>query len=523
MVRRPPLRSDRGADEAADGDDERVGRLTTFTDAGVGSSPIPLIPWTLLVARRRMARRAQRHDRFATIAMTVVLVAMFMVNLTVTAVTVAVPRIADDFGAAQSTVVWAVTGPLLVSAVLGPSFGKAGDQYGHRVVFLGGLVVNAIFTILIAASWGAGSFVTFRILAAIGSAAIGPSALAFINRLFDSRDRTSALGWWSFVGAGSPVIGVVAGGFVIEAVGWRWVFIVQAPLVVIAIVLAAVILPETDRRPSARFDVAGAVTLAIGVGSLLLAVTFAGTNGFSAAVFALFALATAALVVFIVVEGRIDEPLIPAHYWTMRGFVVPTAVLALLFAAYMGSFVLAPLMLQSSAFGYTAAATSWVIISRPLMFSITGPITGRLAPRLGERPLAAFGGLCVVASMFMLSRYEPSQTLIPMSIALGLAGVGMGSAAPVLTATVANSVADEDLGVAGAAQQMLQQVGLVVGIQALQALQTSLQGGEAASVDSVVSSYHTTFIVATVVAGLGCVMTIFLRTTTRDESVTPRW
>ncbi len=150
-----------------------------------------------------------------------------------------------------------------------------------------------------------------------------------------------------------------------------------------------------------------------------------------------------------------------------------------------------------------------MIISRPLMFSITGPLTGALAPRLGERLLAGFGGICVVCSMLMLSIYSPENSLLPMAVALGLAGVGMGSAAPVLTATVANSVADEDLGVAGASQQMLQQVGLVIGIQALQALQTSLD--VPGSVDAAVRSYHLTFAAAAVVAAAGCFLALFLR------------
>ena len=111
----------------------------------------------LVKRRRRFAERAQARDGFSSIALAVVLTAMFMVNLSVTAIAVAVPKIAGEFDVAQSTIVWAVTGPILVSAVLGPTFGKLGDQRGHRLVFLFGLLVNAFFTVLIAASWSAGS------------------------------------------------------------------------------------------------------------------------------------------------------------------------------------------------------------------------------------------------------------------------------------------------------------------------------------------------------------------------------
>lgn len=531
MSRRPPLPPSRGDDQGSEGNENRLSPLARF---GSGNFPIPILPVGLVATRRRVATRAQARDGFASIALAVVLTAMFTVNLSVTAIAVAVPKIAGEFEAAQSTIVWAVTGPILVAAVLGPTFGKLGDQRGHRLVFLLGLVVNAFFTVLIAVSWSAGSFVVFRLLAAVGAAAIGPAALAFINRLFAPDDRAVALGWWSFVGAGSPVIGVVAGGFIIDQIDWRWVFIGQAPLVFLAALLAGFILPETSTQENAAFDVPGAATLGVGVGSLLIAVTFAADGPFAPVVIGFTALGAAAIALFIRIERRSDQPLIPPQYWRLPGFVVPTVTLSLLFAAYMGSFVLAPLMLQSVAFGATAAVTSRVIIARPLMFSLMGPVTGRLVGRLGERRLAVFGGCSIVASMLLLALSGDGTSLMVVALALGLAGLGMGAAAPILTATVANSVDDADLGVAGAAQQMLQQVGLVVGVQILQSIQASVEGDaldgvdletvEAETIgteafDAVVSSYQTAFFVATGIAVAGVLVSLTLPKRSQSSAV----
>lgn len=526
MARRPLL-------PPSDEHDSNRPRLSPLARFGSGNFPVPILPVGLVKRRRRFAERAQARDGFSSIALAVVLTAMFMVNLSVTAIAVAVPKIAGEFDVAQSTIVWAVTGPILVSAVLGPTFGKLGDQRGHRLVFLFGLLVNAFFTVLIAASWSAGSFVVFRLLAAVGGAAIGPSALAFINRLFVPEDRAIALGWWSFVGAGSPVIGVVAGGLIIDKIDWRWVFIGQAPLVFFAAVLAGFILPETTRQKAASFDLPGAATLGVGVGGLLVAVTLAADGPFEPVVLGFAVLGAGALAVFARIERTSAHPLIPPHYWTMRGFVVPTLTLALLFAAYMGSFVLAPLMLQSVAFGATAAATSRVIIARPLMFSLMGPVTGRLVERLGERFLTVCGGISIVMSMLLLSLAGPGTSLGMVAFALGLAGLGMGAAAPILTATVANSVRDEDLGVAGAAQQMLQQVGLVVGVQILQAVQANIEGDALEGVDldekpvvissgafdQVVSSYQVAFLVAAGIAVLGVLVSLALPKRTQPSAV----
>lgn len=485
--------------------EERPLRLSDFTRLGTGALPVPIVPWSLIRQRRRqLAGRAQKHDKFKTIALMIVLSGMFMVNLSVTLIAVAVPTIADEFNAADSTIVWAVTGPILAAAVFGPTFGKLGDQGGHRRMLIGGLAVNAFFTLAVAASWGAIPFVALRVLGAIGGAALGPSALAFLNNIYSPEERAGALGWWSFVGAGSPVLGVVLGAFAIDTIGWRWVFVIQAPLVLLAMALVALLLPDTRKQADVSFDYPGAATLGAGMGLLLLGVTFAGGEASAFTVGSFFVGAALSLALFAVIESKSPAPLLPPRYWTTRGFIFPTLTMALMFAAYMGSFVLTPLMLQSTAFGYTAARTGLVTIARPAMFSLTGPSAGWFSERFGQKSLAMAGAGFVALSMALLSRFTPDQTIWYVAVALGIAGVGAGMVSPALTAAVANSVEDEDLGVAGAAQQMLQQVGLVVGIQALQAVQA------AAEPNGEIASYQTAFTVATVIAIAGLATASFV-------------
>jgi MFS family permease len=485
---------------------DRADRLTDFVEGSPGVFPVSIVPWPLLMARRRVARRAQAHDRFTTVATAVLLGALFMVNLSVTLISVAIPRIAGEFDAPVGTLVWAVTGPILAAAVLGPSFGKAGDLFGHRLVFLLGMGASAAFTACIALSTGPIGFVGTRILAAAGGAAAGPAALAFINRLHAPADRAGALGWWSFVMAGSPVVGVVAGGPIVDTIGWRWVFVVQAPLVLAATVVAALILPETTRAARVRFDAPGALTLALAVGAVMLGITMGPQRGWTdPVVLALCALGVVSSGAFGAVEARSPAPLLPPAYWRTRNFVAPTLTLALVNVAYMGSFVLAPIMLQSAAFGYTAAHTSRVIIARPLAFAVVGPLAGWLAGRLGERVLATAGAASIVVSMLAFTAIRPGTSAWVVALALALAGLGMGVAAPALTATVANAVDPGDLGVAGAAQQMLQQVGLVIGIQGLQAVQASLEPA------GLVASYHGAFAVAAAVAAAGVVAALAVR------------
>src|SRR5690606_6255259 len=171
------------------------------------------------------------------------------VSSTITILAVSIPTIADDFGASETTLTWLITGPVLAFAVLGPSVGKLGDLWGYRRIFLLGLGGSTVFAALTAASWDGGSLLGCRglpaVLAAGVGAATGPASMAMINRSFPPERRVQAMGYWSLVMAGGPVLGVVIGGPLVEAFSWRMIFVLQVPLMLVALAVAAAVLPDT--------------------------------------------------------------------------------------------------------------------------------------------------------------------------------------------------------------------------------------------------------------------------------------
>src|SRR3546814_4198723 len=167
---------------------------------------------------------AKQSPRYPWLVLTTVLLGLLSVGFTITILSVSIPRIADDLGSNESTLTWLVTGPLLAFAVFGPSAGKLGDLKGHRRVYAWSMAAVIVFAGLTAVAWDAPSLLAFRILGAATGAAVGPASLALINRLFPKERRAQAMGYWSMVGAGGPVVGVVAGGPIVEAFGWRWIF-----------------------------------------------------------------------------------------------------------------------------------------------------------------------------------------------------------------------------------------------------------------------------------------------------------
>ncbi|MGQ0831437.1 MAG: MFS transporter, partial [Microthrixaceae bacterium] len=478
-------------------------------EAAVGPGP------TLF--RARWPARVGSNPSYPWLVLSVALFGLFSVGFTITILSVSIPRIAGDLGSDTSTVTWVVTGPLLAFAVVGPAMGKLGDLYGHRRIYGFSMLCVAFFAALTAAAWSAGALIAFRVLGAATGAAVGPASIAIINRLFPPERRVQAMGYWSMVGAGGPVIGVVAGGPIVETFGWRWIFVAQVPLTLIGLLLALLVLPETTRRERASFDYVGALVLALGATSLLFAINRGPLWGWSSPlIVAGFAIAPIALAGFVLVERRVLNPLLPLSYLRQRNFTFAIATQCFTNFAYMGGFVITPIFLES-VFGYPETRVGGLMIARPLAFAIAGPLAGYVAVRIGERTSAIVGSACVVASMGALSAVAPGTSDLMIVAALALSGIGLGCSSPALSASIANAVDEGDLGVAGAFQQMMTQLGVVIGIQVMQTVSVVRVASSGA-----VGAYGEAYLVGGFVALLGLITSTFVRSSQRRVEGAPQ-
>lgn len=488
------------------GDETRPSSPRTLNVDSAGVDEVGVVPWPILL-RRWLGERVPVDRHWAMLM--VVLSALFTVGFTITILVVSLESIADEFGSSVQTVAWSITGPMLAFGVVGPAYGKAGDLWGHKRVFVLGLLGAGIFAALTAVAWSAASMIAFRILSATSGAATGPATMAYINRLFAPDERVRPLGYWSFVNAVAPVLGVVAGAPLVEAFGWRVIFAVQAPLCVLGVLIAVWFLPDTDRTPGVRFDVAGSVTLGLGATMILAGVNQGPNWGWSSSrVLALLAGGAAVLVAFVQVERRTTDPLLPLHWVRTRNIALPVASQALSNFAYMGGFLMAP-RIMSDVLDYDNGRISLVVITRPLTFALVAPLASLVTIRIGERATGVFGALCVTGSMLTFGLVDPFTSLAVVMLALGLSGAGIGVASPALTSLVANAVDERDLGVAGAMQQLMNQIGAVLGSVVLVTVQSATESG------GVTSSYHQAFRVAAGVALVSAVLAFFLRSTPR--------
>lgn len=436
-----------------------------------GGDEVIMVPWSLML-QRRVAGRVERSPRKAWIILAASLLGVFTASFTITVLTVSLGDIAGDLNSTKSILTWAVTGPSLAMAVLGPIGGKLSDRHGARRVYLISIIGVAVFSAAAVIAWNAPALIAARLLGASLGAAAGPAALSMINRSFPPERRAQALGYWSLVGAGAPVIGVVIGGPLVDSFGWRWIFILQTPIAIAAVVIGFLVLPRSgpgDRHP---FDIAGSALLAFGVGLVLVALNRGPEMGWThPLVLGGFITGPLLLVWFARVESRTAHPLLPMRYFRRRNFTFPMINQFFANFTYMGGFILTPLLMQD-VLGYSTTKTGLVSIARPIAFSICGPIAGYLVIKFGERTIGMFGSIVLVASMLGLAMVTATTGMWWIEGALVLSGIGMGASAPAMIASIANSVDKRDLGVASAASQTVSQIGVVAGMQILLTVQS---------------------------------------------------
>ena len=519
---------------------------------------------------RRVTDRAVRSPRYQWWALVALLAGLLSLNITFTVFVVALPTVKADFNTNFSVLAWASTGPLLAFGVAAPFFGKAGDLFGHRRLYQFGLLGAMVSAILTATAPDVGMLLFARALDGVQGAATGTASMAIILELFSRQDRVKALGWWSLVGAGGPVLGVTLGSPVIQFFGWRTLFWGQLVLLVIASIVVALLLPS-DRRMRARhgarattegigevdvatdgdgevaaarsrrrwgrervrhpgvwdgMDWVGIWSLAGSVTAAMLVLSIGPIVGWtSPAVITSGLVAIILAVVFVRQQLTFATPLMPTTYWRRRNFTFPMGTKAASSFAYFGGFFLFPLLMEQ-VYGYSVSQVGFISVARPLIFAISAPIAGYMTVRTGERTATLFGAGSLLVSMIVFATLTESAGLAIILIALALSGLGMGVSNPATSATMSNELAASEYGVMSAAQLLATQVGEVAGIQAVLTIQESIarRSGLANAHHSpaLLHSFSVAFWVGAGVAALAVVCGLFIRSMPREARTAQR-
>ncbi|MFG2224472.1 MFS transporter [Streptomyces sp. NPDC048644] len=374
-----------------------------------------------------------------------------MAMLDSTVVNVALPRIGTDLNADLAVLQWTVTAYMLTLASLILLGGALGDRYGRRRIFVTGVVWFAVASLLCGLAPTSGVLIAARALQGVGGALLTPGSLALIQAVFHPDDRARAVGAWSGLGGVASAVGPFVGGWLVDGPGWRWVFLLNVPLAAVCVPVALRHVPETRERGAAGrrgFDVPGAVLGALALAGVTYALIAAPDRGASAGVIVPGLAGVLLGVIFVRVERRRPDPMLPPAIFAVRQFTAINAVTVCVYAAFGGFFFLSVLQLQVVA-GYSALAAGTALLPTTVLMLLLSARSGELGARIGPRIPLTVGPVLCAGGMLLMMRVGPAASY-PADVlpALLVLGAGMVTLVAPLTSTVLASVDVDRAGLA---------------------------------------------------------------------------
>ncbi|HEX2388104.1 MAG TPA: DHA2 family efflux MFS transporter permease subunit [Solirubrobacterales bacterium] len=420
-----------------------------------------------------------------------------------TVVNVALPRIGEDFGAETSSLQWILNGYMLTLASLILLGGSLGDRYGRRRMFVVGLAWFTISSLLCAVAPSADALVGARLLQGVGGALLTPGSLAMIESSFRPADRARAIGAWSGLGGVATALGPLLGGWLVEAVTWRAIFLINVPIGVFVAVMATRHVPETS-NPDApdRLDGLGALLAAVGLGGTTYALIQGPDQGWSASIVIAALAGILGLIAFIFQERRSPHPMMPLNLFRSRQFSAANAVTFVVYAALSGVFFLLVAFLQIAA-GYSPIAAGAASLPVTVLMLLFSARSGAFAQRFGARIPLTIGPLVIALGMLMMTRIDADADYLTSVLpAVIVFGIGLTFVVAPVTATVLAAAESRHSGIASGINNAVSRVGGLLAVAVLPLI-AGLTGDAFYDPAAMTDGFHTAMYVTAALSALG--------------------
>lgn len=394
-----------------------------------------------------------------------VMVGTLLIGLDRTVVNLAVPKVIGDFGITVSAAAWIATSYIISNAVFVPVFGKLGDLFGNRVIYVWCFVGFIAVSVLAGLAWSFGALVFFRALQGLVGAAIYPTAMSLIAKSYaDPKARAQALGIWSSSFAISAVIGPLLGGYLIDNFSWRMIFYINLPIGIIGLIMTLMFLPHDRPEERGAFDWFGSILLAGAITSMVLVLDQGQSWGWLSGGSILCYLGT---VLFGYAtwwwETRHTHPVIDFKLFKNPIIVSVLSVSFISFGGMMGAMFLLPVFTQTF-LGYDAIKTGLLFVPMGMSLPIAAPLGARLAQSWGPRNTVALGMAVTALSFFMLRSLDPAMGFGDFVLPLVLMGTGLGLGMAPLTSASTNAVPLHEVGMSSGLLNLARNIGGAFGI-----------------------------------------------------------
>lgn len=421
-----------------------------------------------------MVNVSVRPRETSRLALPAICLGYFMVILDATAVNLSLPALGADLGGGVGALQWVVDGYTLTFAALLLSAGSLGDRFGAHRVFQVGLGVFVVASAACGLAPGTGALVAVRLVQGAAAAVLVPSSLALLGAAYDDPGaRARAVGVWGGVAGIAAASGPVIGGVLTQVASWRLVFFINVPIGLLALLLTVRYVPRAGGHGRRGFDLPAQVAAVAALGVLTFALIEARTEGWtSPVILGGFAAAAALIAVFVAVERRAGEPMLPLGLFGNRAFSGGSAIGLLINLGFYGQLFVTSLYFQNTRH-MSPVTAGLALLPEGILVSLASFLSGRQTSRTGVRP-TLLAGLCVgAAGLFGLMAAGAHTSYLVIVLPLMAAGFGMAFTMPAATTTVVEAAPAERAGVASGAINTGRQVGSTVGVALLGTLSVS--------------------------------------------------
>ncbi|MDU0156643.1 multidrug efflux MFS transporter MdtP [Bacillus cabrialesii] len=411
-----------------------------------------------------------------TLLITGLIIAMFFSALDGTIVGTAMPKIVGDLGG-LSMMTWLTTAYLLTSTTIVPIAGKLADLLGRRIVYVSGLIIFMAASALCGMANNMTELIIFRGLQGIGGGIMMPMAMIVIGDLFTGKQRAKFQGVFGAIYGLASVIGPQIGGWIVDSLNWKWVFYINLPVGIIAVIFIARGLQGRQQTGPINFDIAGIFTMIVGVVSLLLALSFGGKDYAwgSWQILGLFALALIGIVSFIIVESKAKEPILPMYLFKNRTFTFLNLIGFFMSIGMFGAITFVPFFMQGIV-GVSASESGTIMTPMMISMIITSIIGGQLVYKIGIKPQIISGMIVMAGGFLLLTTLDLDTSKLVATSYMAIIGLGMGLVMPILTLALQESFSKEELGVVTSSSQFFRSIGGTFGITMLGAVMNARSG-----------------------------------------------
>jgi len=421
------------------------------------------------------------------------------------------PVITREFGSDLSVTGWVVTVYLLVISGLLLTFGRLGDLYGHKRVYVGGFVIFVLGSAICGQALNTYMLIGARAFQALGAAILASNSPAIVTTSFPGRQRGQALGMQATMTYLGLLLGPTVGGYLTVAWGWRSIFYINVPIGLLALVLSLVAIPGAEQRKVAeRFDPAGAVAFFVGLVALLLALNRGNIWGWdSPATLGVLAGALALLGLFVWIERHVPHPMLDLGLFCSRLFSAATGSAVFNYLCLYGIALMMPFYLIQAR-GLAPDRAGLILSAQPLMMAIAAPLAGTLSDRIGSRLLSSVGMAILGIMLAVLSTVVQTTSLTVIVLYLAVIGIGIGVFIAPNSNALMGSAPRHRQGVAAGVLATARNVGMVLGIGLSSAVSLGVETAARAAgrPDAFIWGLHVTFLVLAGAAALGVVTSL---------------